>query len=150
MSESSKPKVSDSSKPLSRRKFLVTAGAAGVVAFGGGLGLSALSRPPQQVAQTATTTATSVATTSAQPTSIAISDMYGRGIAVPTTINRVLTCGPIEMEAVYMIAPDKLAGLPFTWNGGTSDPSGLPPLVPDPIPEPPGGWRMVRDSDRKL
>jgi iron complex transport system substrate-binding protein len=117
-------------------------GAAGIVAFGGGLGLSALSRPPQQVTQTAATTATSVATTAAQPTSIAITDMLGRNITIPTTINRVLTCGPIEMELVYMIAPDKLAGLSFTWNGGSTDPSGLPPLVPDKYTNLPivGGW----------
>ena len=68
--------------------------------------------------------------------------MLGRNITVPTTINRVLTCGPIEMELVYMIAPDKLAGLSFTWNGGTGDPSGLPPLVPDKYMNLPvvGGW----------
>ncbi len=41
-----------------------------------------------------------------------------------------------------MIAPDKLAGLTFTWNGGTSDPSGLPPLVPTQYQNLPvvGGW----------
>ncbi len=30
-----------------------------------------------------------------------------------------------------MLAPDKLAGLCSGWNGGSTDPSGLAPLVPD-------------------
>ncbi len=46
-----------------------------------------------------------------------ITDMYGRTVTVPTTINRVLTTGPIENELVYMLAPDKLAGLTFSLNG---------------------------------
>jgi iron complex transport system substrate-binding protein len=41
-----------------------------------------------------------------------------------------------------MLAPDKLAGLSFTWNGGTGDASGLPALVPDKYMNLPvvGGW----------
>lgn len=64
-----------------------------------------------------------------------ITDMFGRVVTVPTTINRVLTDGPIEMELVYLIAPDKLAGLSFTFNG-------KPPLVPDKYSSLPvvGGW----------
>ena len=64
-----------------------------------------------------------------------ITDMFGRQVIVPTTINRVLTDGPIEMELVYLIAPDKLAGLSFTFNG-------QPPLVPAKYSGLPvvGGW----------
>jgi iron complex transport system substrate-binding protein len=43
--------------------------------------------------------------------------MYGRTITVPTNITRVLCTSPIEAEFVYMLAPDKLVGLPFTYNG---------------------------------
>ncbi len=50
--------------------------------------------------------------------------MYGRNVTVPTTINRVLCTSPIEAEFVYMLAPDKLVGLPFTYNGN-------PAYVPD-------------------
>ncbi|MCL2173568.1 MAG: ABC transporter substrate-binding protein, partial [Candidatus Bathyarchaeota archaeon] len=46
-----------------------------------------------------------------------IVDMYGRTLTVPTTITRVLCTSPIDMQIVYMIAPDKLVGLPFAFNG---------------------------------
>jgi len=46
-----------------------------------------------------------------------ITDMFGREVVVPTVVNKVLTSGPVEMELVYMLAPDKLAGLNFTFNG---------------------------------
>ena len=64
-----------------------------------------------------------------------ITDMYGRKLTVPKTINRVLVAGPIEMELVYLLAPDKLAGLSFKFNGN-------PPLVPDKYRNLPviGGW----------
>jgi len=62
-------------------------------------------------------------TSTPEATTRVITDMYGRQVTVPTHINRVLTSGPIEMELVYLIAPDKLAGLSFTFNGN-------PPLVP--------------------
>jgi len=73
--------------------------------------------------------------TTVQPTTRTITDMYGRQVTVPATINRVMTSGPIEMELVYLIAPDKLAGLSFTFNG-------KPPLVPDKYNSLPvvGGW----------
>lgn len=52
---------------------------------------------------------------------------------MPSTINRVLTLSPVEMELVYMLAPDKLVGLSFAWNGD---------LVPDKYKNIPvvGGW----------
>jgi iron complex transport system substrate-binding protein len=43
--------------------------------------------------------------------------MYGRNLTVPTKVNRVLATSPIEMEIVYMLAPEKLVGLPFSYNG---------------------------------
>lgn len=70
-----------------------------------------------------------------------ITDMYGRQLTVPAMINRVLTSGPIEMELVYLIAPDKLAGLSFTFNG-------KPPLVPDKYSSLSGHRRLVRYPDR--
>lgn len=73
--------------------------------------------------------------TSSSETTRVITDMYGRELTVPTTINRVLTSGPIEMELVYLIAPEKLAGLSFTFNGN-------PPLVSEEYSSLPvvGGW----------
>jgi len=61
--------------------------------------------------------------------------MYGRELTVPATINRVLATGGVETELVYMLAPDKLAGLNFPFNGS-------PPLVPEKYQELPviGGW----------
>ena len=69
------------------------------------------------------------------PATKTITDMYGRQVTVPTTINRVLTTSPVEMELVYLIAPDKLAGLVFTFNGD-------PPLAPEKYTSLPviGGW----------
>ncbi len=73
--------------------------------------------------------------TSSSETTRVITDMYGREVTVPATINRVLTSGPIEMELVYLIAPEKLAGLSFTFNGN-------PALVPEQYSSLPvvGGW----------
>ncbi len=69
------------------------------------------------------------------PTTRTITDMYGRQITVPTTINRVLGTSPIEMELVYMLAPDKLVGLAV-------EVKGQPPLVPEKYSSLPviGGW----------
>jgi iron complex transport system substrate-binding protein len=83
---------------------------------------------------TSITTATSQSSTP-QPATRVITDMYGRTLTVPATINRVLTSGPIEMELVYLLAPDKLAGLSFTFNG-------KPAFVPEKYSSLPvvGGW----------
>ncbi len=64
-----------------------------------------------------------------------ITDMYGRTLSVARTIRRVLTSGPVEMELVYMLAPDKLAGLSFSFGGSA-------PLIPDKYRHLPvmGGW----------
>ena len=112
--------MAGNSKRINRRKFLITAGAAGLVAVGGGLAMvSILRSQPQPVTQIATS----------------ITDMWGRKLITPTVINRVLTTTPIEMELVYMLAPDKLAGLSKAWTGS-------PPLVPDKYKNLPlvGGW----------
>jgi iron complex transport system substrate-binding protein len=57
------------------------------------------------------------AATTPEPTARTITDMYGRQVTVPAQIDRVLATGPIEMQIVYLLAPDKLAGLAFTFNG---------------------------------
>ncbi|MGD6934182.1 MAG: ABC transporter substrate-binding protein [Candidatus Bathyarchaeia archaeon] len=64
-----------------------------------------------------TATATPTPTPTASPTTTTVVDMYGRNVTIPTTITKVLCTGPIEAEFVYMLAPDKLAGIPFTFNG---------------------------------
>jgi iron complex transport system substrate-binding protein len=95
-----------------------------------------------QPAASPTLTATQPAAPVTAPTAAApqsatkiIQDMYGRTLTVPTTINTVLTAGPIEMELVYLLAPDKLSGLSFTFNG-------KPSLVPEKYASLPvvGGW----------
>ncbi len=83
---------------------------------------------------TVTTTSTTV-TTTITPVSRVITDMYGREVTIPTTINIVLCAGPIEMQMVYLLAPDKLGGLVFNFNGN-------PPLVQEKYVNLPmiGGW----------
>lgn len=82
-----------------------------------------------------TVPSTTSTTSSVAATTRTITDMFGRELVVPAVINRVLTTGPIEMELVYLIAPDKLAGVNFTFNG-------KPPLVPEKYSSLPvvGGW----------
>jgi len=74
-------------------------------------------------------------TQTAEPTTRVITDMFGRELTVPATINRVLATSPIEMELVYLIAPEKLCGLVFNFNGD-------PPLAPAKYTSLPvvGGW----------
>jgi iron complex transport system substrate-binding protein len=76
------------------------------------------------------------------PTTRIITDMTGRSVTVPTTINRVLTTGSVEMELVYMLAPAKLAGLSFSYDGSPTPGEAYPPLVPDNMTGLPvvGGW----------
>ena len=89
------------------------------------------------VTATTTTTATPTDTTTPTPTpeTRVITDMYGRQVTVPTNITRILTTGPVEMQLVFMLAPDKLAGLAFT-------PNGNPPFVSEKYSSLPavGGW----------
>jgi iron complex transport system substrate-binding protein len=64
-----------------------------------------------------------------------IADMYGRTLTVPKIIKRVLTSDPFAMQLVYLLAPDKLAGLSFPFGGNSS-------FVPDKYKNLPvmGGW----------
>ena len=43
--------------------------------------------------------------------------MYNRTVTVPYTITRVECTSPIEAEIVYMLAPQDLVGIPFSYNG---------------------------------
>jgi iron complex transport system substrate-binding protein len=97
-----------------------------IAGFGGYLVGSLTAKPVQVVA----------------PTTRVITDMTGRNVTIPTTINRVLTTGPVEMELVYMIAPAKLAGLSFSYNGAPSTGEAFPPFVPLNMTGLPivGGW----------
>lgn len=81
------------------------------------------------------------ATTPAEATR-AITDMFGREITVPSEVNKVLACGPVEMELIYMLAPDKLAGLTFSFSGD-------PPLVKEEYSSIPviGGWFGTRTGN---
>ena len=46
--------------------------------------------------------------------------MYGTEITIPSVINRVIATGPVETQLLYMLAPEKLAGLSSAWNGNPS------------------------------
>lgn len=61
---------------------------------------------------------TSAAQSTAQTTTTthAITDMTGRNLDVPQSINRVLSTAPPTTIAVYVIAPDKLIGVNFDPN----------------------------------
>ena len=100
-------------------------------------------------AGTKTTTITAVSSqtstvisTVTTPTTRTITDMLGRNLTVPTNIRRVLTTGPVEMELVYMLAPSKLAGLSFSYDGAPTPGEPLAPLVPANMSGLPvvGGW----------
>lgn len=64
-----------------------------------------------------TVTASPTATPTPTPTTRTVIDMYGRNVTVPTKITRVLCTSPMEYEMVYMIAPETLVGMPYTFNG---------------------------------
>jgi len=49
--------------------------------------------------------------------------MYGTELTIPSIINRVIATGPVETQLLYILAPEKLAGLSSAWNG---DPSLIP------------------------
>ena len=69
-------------------------------------------------AATTTTVSSNTATSTASATRI--TDMYGTQITVPAVINRVIATGPVETQLIYMLAPDKLAGLSSAWDGGAA------------------------------
>lgn len=109
--------------------FLVVVVSMSIVSCGTNTSASNSTRPLSTVAST---TSTPLPATTATRV---ITDMYGRQVTVPTVINRVVTTDPIEMELVYLLAPDKLVGLNFAFNGN-------PPLVPAKYASLPvvGGW----------
>lgn len=57
-----------------------------------------------------------------------ITDMYGTELTVPAEIDRVISTGPVETQLLYILAPEKLAGLSSDWNG---DPSYIPSKYQD-------------------
>ena len=113
-----------SSGPLS------SGAAASTTAPYGGVSISTV--PVEDSCSPSSEPISSSARSSAQRT---ITDMYGRELSVPAVVNRVLATGPVEMELVYLLAPDKLSGLSFEFSGN-------PPLVPEKYAKLPvvGGW----------
>lgn len=87
-------------------------------------------------------TITTSGSTVSTPATRVITDMTGRNVTVPATIHRVLTTGPVEMELVYMLAPQDLAGLSFSYNGAPTPGEAYQPLVPSNMSGLPivGGW----------
>jgi iron complex transport system substrate-binding protein len=76
---------------------------------------------------TSTNTATSTtttATTTIIPATRTITDMYGTELTVPAEIKRVIATGPVETQLIYILAPEKLAGMNMVWNGS-------PPYIAD-------------------
>ena len=55
-------------------------------------------------------TPTTITATTIQPSTRTITDMAGRQVQVPTTIDKVLSTSPPPTTFVYMLAPDKLGG----------------------------------------
>jgi iron complex transport system substrate-binding protein len=80
-------------------------------------------------APAATTTATTVPapttiTTAAPPAPRTIKDMYGTELTIPGVIDHVIATGPVETQLIYILAPEKLAGMNMVWNGAL-------PYIPD-------------------
>ena len=73
--------------------------------------------PTPKITSSPSPTPTSPPTPTPTPTSQTVVDMYNRTVTVPYTITRVLCTSPIEAELVYMLAPQDLVGIPFTYNG---------------------------------
>jgi len=46
---------------------------------------------------------------------ITVTDMIGRPVTIPSDVQKVITTSPPMTILVYMLAPDKLAGLNFQW-----------------------------------
>ncbi len=63
-------------------------------------GCTATAQPPSQITKSTKT----------------ITDMVGRSLEVPQTVNRVLSTAPPTTLAVYVLAPDKLIGVNFEPN----------------------------------
>ncbi len=68
------------------------------------------------VISTLTEILTTTETVTGEATTRTIIDDAGRTVEIPTTINKVLCCGPVECILVYMLAPEKLGGWTFLPN----------------------------------
>jgi ABC-type Fe3+-hydroxamate transport system substrate-binding protein len=68
------------------------------------------------VTDTITETVTATETTTEEAATRTIIDDAGRTVEIPTEINKVLCCGPVECILVYMLAPEKLGGWTFLPN----------------------------------
>lgn len=71
-----------------------------------------------------------------------ITDMIGRSIEIPASLNNVVATSPPMTTVIYMIAPDKLKALNFEWDDGEleyvpSQYQGLPNI---------GGWYGTHDG----
>lgn len=118
----------------------------GIVLLASVIGCSTGDKSPQSSTNTAKTPAApSLASTSfavapistakastSQPATRTITDMYGNTITIPAKINRVISTGPVETQLIYMLAPDKLAGVNGTpissfWNASWD---GTAPYIP--------------------
>lgn len=73
-----------------------------------------------KVTSGAKTPATAGMSISISPEYRVIADMYGDNITVPTIIDRVISTGPVETQLIYMLAPEKLAGVNMAWVGDPS------------------------------
>ncbi len=65
---------------------------------------------------TVTNTSTVIETTKEEPITRSIIDDAGRTVEIPTVINKVLCCGPVECILTYMLAPEKLGGWAYLPN----------------------------------
>ena len=92
-------------------------------------------KPKSSPSPTPTAAPTPAPTPTPTPTSQTVVDMYNRTVTVPYTITRVECTSPIEAEIVYMLAPQDLVGIPFSYNGN-------PAFVPSQYANTPviGGW----------
>jgi iron complex transport system substrate-binding protein len=76
--------------------------------------------PAPAATNPAPTKTTPSATATPTATTRAITDMYGKELTIPATINRVIATGPVETQLLYILAPEKLAGLSSAWSGSPS------------------------------
>ncbi|MDD3994650.1 MAG: iron ABC transporter substrate-binding protein [Dehalococcoidales bacterium] len=75
-----------------------------------------ISTQTTSITDISTLTETITETVSGQPSTRTIVDDAGRSLVIPTTINKVLCCGPVECILTYMLAPEKLGGWCFLPN----------------------------------
>lgn len=83
---------------------------------------AATSKPAVTTTAASTTAVqtTAATTPAATPAPRTITDMYGTKLTVPGVINRVIATGPVETQLLYILAPEKIAGLSSAWSGNPS------------------------------